>query len=113
MFSAGHIDSSWLAQTSVSGLEAEAIASQWRQQHFGPQFQMLCHEPAYGLRFYKGARLLFETSVCFKCHNFSTAIFGGGFWGFDAEAPQAAELLKQLEQLLPSANSIETRSTEP
>jgi hypothetical protein len=29
-----------------------------------------CHLPIHGLRFYTGSRLLFETSLCWKCENY-------------------------------------------
>jgi hypothetical protein len=89
-------------QETLSGVDAEAFAALWRSQRFDWRFQGLCHDPAYGLRFYNSGRVVFETSVCFKCSNFSTSIYGATFWGFDSKAPQSAELLHRLQALFPA-----------
>jgi len=30
----------------------------------------MCHTPPYGVRFYRDNKMLFETTVCWECHNF-------------------------------------------
>ena len=90
----------------IEGERAARIASLWSQQVFDPMIQALCHEPAYGLRFKRGSKLLWETSICFKCNNF-TLQFGPfqkmtGFMGFDSRTEEAKALLKELEEILPT-----------
>jgi HEAT repeat protein len=86
------------AQTNLIGPTAFEIANSWRRLHFGYEFQAACHEPAYGLRFFSGKKLLFETSVCWGCHNFTVP---GAFMGFDAESADAQRLLQQITQFIP------------
>jgi len=57
-------------QTLVGNRAAEFLDA-WRSLHTCWGFSALCHEPAYGLRFFNGDKLALETSVCFKCCNFS------------------------------------------
>jgi hypothetical protein len=64
----------------------------------GCQFQALCHEPFYGLRFYSGKKLLFETSVSWECNNFYVP---QDWIGFNAKAASGHALFKLLESLLP------------
>ena len=64
----------------------------------------LCHHPSYGLRFYSGSKLLFETTVCFHCSNFFFSdLLGSGFAGFDTDTPKADELLRRLQQAFPAS----------
>lgn len=56
--------------TTLSGASAEKIVKAWRSMAFDKFAGAFCHEPAYGLRFYREDKLLFETSVCWKCQNF-------------------------------------------
>lgn len=93
-----------LSTSVVTGSDAEQIAELWRTLHFSRGFSALCHYPAYGLRFYHGSTLLFETSVCWKCSNFSIKSFG--FWGFDTESHTATNLLIQLEKHVPLPSKI-------
>ena len=93
-----------LGTKSLSGGDVDKFASLWRAQTFGPEFQALCHSPAYGLRFYSGRRVVFETSLCFHCSNFCvTGLFGSGFWGFDTSSPKAEELLRDLQEIFPES----------
>ena len=93
-----------LGRKTVSGSDAEALATLWRAQVFGHDYQALCHEPAYGFRFFRGSTLKFETSVCFHCSNFYvTALGGSSWWGFDSRASQAEQLLKRLQEIFPES----------
>lgn len=58
-------------QKVLTGVEAESLTALWRSQKFGFEYEALCHQPAYGFRFYGGSGLKFETSVCFHCRNFT------------------------------------------
>lgn len=60
-----------LASKELIGKDAEAVASQWRSLSFDRTSSAFCHFPAYGLRFYCRGELVFETSVCWECTNFS------------------------------------------
>jgi hypothetical protein len=91
------------AQTNLVGANALQIADEWRSLEFGWEYQALCHEPAYGLRFYRGKKLLFETSVCWECHNFTVR---DGFMGFHATAPPAQRFLQSLNRHLPISAPI-------
>lgn len=89
---------------TLSGSDAEMIAALWRAQTFGPEFQALCHHPAFGIRFFSGNELTLETSVCFACANFSVDyLWESGFHGFDTSRPKARELLTRLHQLYPES----------
>jgi len=84
--------------------DAEIIAALWRKQRFDYNYQALCHEPGYALRFYSGRSLLFETSVCFHCSNFYiTNMFGSMWWGFDTSTPESAELLRKFQEIFPDS----------
>ncbi len=93
-----------LDRKTLTGREAEALAALWRSQTFGVDYQAMCHEPAYGFRFYRGSSLKFETSVCFHCSNFYvTALGQSGWWGFENRAPRATNLLTRLEEIFPAS----------
>jgi len=93
-----------LSQVTLTGTDAEAFAAQWRSQTFGSQYQMMCHEPVFGFKFYKGSTLLFETTVCFHCQNFVVRtpvdIF---YWGFDTSTVESRQLLARLQVLFPAS----------
>ena len=64
----------------------------------------MCHDPAYGFRFYRGSSLKFETSVCFHCSNFYvTALGQSGWWGFDTKVQSATNLLTRLQEIFPAS----------
>jgi len=93
-----------LGQVTLTGAEAEAFAALWRAQRFDPGLQALCHSPAYGLRFYSGNEMFFETSLCFHCSNFYvTNLLGSGWWGFDTRTAEAGELLRRLQEIFPAS----------
>ena len=100
-----------LDRKTLTGADAEALAALWRSQTFGEDYQALCHDPAYGFRFYRGSSLKFETSVCFHCSNFFvTALGGAGWWGFDTKTSRATNLLTHLQQISPA--SVPKQKTE-
>ena len=89
---------------TLSGSDAEMFAALWRAQTFGPEFQALCHHPAFGFRFYSGNDVTLETSVCFACANFSVDyLWKSDFQGFDTSRPIARELYARLQQLFPES----------
>ncbi|HEX8372714.1 MAG TPA: hypothetical protein VF585_08040 [Chthoniobacterales bacterium] len=93
-----------LSRQTLSGMEAESFAALWRAQTYGPHFTGLCHYPVYGLRFYSGNELRFETTLCFDCSNFYINLHGGGgCTGFDTSTPKARELFLILQQAFPAS----------
>lgn len=53
---------------TLTGKEAQDVASLWRRQVYR-QYQVACHLPAYGVKFYSGDKLLVQASVCWQCNN--------------------------------------------
>jgi HEAT repeat protein len=90
----------------LSGTEAEAVAAEWRALKFGIQYQALCHGPVYGLKFigtkslffYSWEKVLFQTTVCWHCSNFTIP---RGYGGFDGRDPSILKLKTHLEAILP------------
>jgi hypothetical protein len=100
----GSAEAKILGRTTLNGTDAEALAAMWRAQTFDWGLQALCHSPAYGLRFYSGNKLTFETSLCFHCSNFYvTDLLGSGWWGFDSKSPTAQELLRRIQEIFPDS----------
>lgn len=93
--------------TTLHSTEARKLAAIWRHQNFGVEYQMLCHDGVYGLRFFHGNALLLETTLCFHCQNFylPASLPGdtSGWWGFDAESERGRELRTALDALAPYA----------
>lgn len=88
----------------IIGQEAQGLAGSWRGQKFGEEYQALCHEPIYGLRFYQSSQLIFETTLCFTCRNFYVPVSEGAhWWGFDSRSAHGKELLNRLQQILPAS----------
>lgn len=90
-------------EVTLTGDRLESFLEFWRWQLPGYERSALCHEPAYGFRLYRGSSLIAETSICWGCSNYYVEVwpFGAGWYGFDAEAKQAKELLSFCDQLLP------------
>ncbi|WP_413432565.1 hypothetical protein [Crateriforma spongiae] len=85
---------------------AKRIADDWRALKFRPN-GAFCHVPTYGIRFYRGDELIFNVSVCWKCHNFYLPAIDPDsgqpssiLYGFDDNAP-AKRLLNDLRRLVP------------
>lgn len=87
--------------------EAESFTSTWRQLKRGSS--SACFAPAYLLEFYSAKRELFQTIVCFRCSNLM--LTDGDYWGFDADGPAGARLLKKLKALLPPSPNKALRLT--
>ena len=100
-----------LEQRTLKGRQAEELTELWRSQTFAErpgQYQALCHDPVFGLKFYRGSVLKFETTVCFDCGNFSLTAWGkSGYWGFDVGTKEAAGLLETLLNLFPNTVTSE------
>ena len=91
------------ARATVRADQAVEIADLWRKQRRGRHFSAMCHSPGFALRFLQDGKLVFETTVCWECHNYTlpVGIFGRTTYGFDADTDQSRELLKLLETHAP------------
>jgi hypothetical protein len=82
----------------VQGDTAQQIAHLWRQ--LPPDEQMRCHNPPFGLRFYRGNNLLIQGSVCWECNNIFVEENGENLaYTFDGQHAHSQQLLALLEQL--------------
>ena len=57
------------AHVTIDGKKCKDITDAWRSMTFQPN-GAFCHVPPYGMQFFRKEKLLFETTVCWKCHNF-------------------------------------------
>jgi hypothetical protein len=58
-------------------LDAKAsgeVFRHWRSLDRSRRGHSLCHQPGYALRFFSHGRLLLETTICWKCRNYSVPI---------------------------------------
>ncbi|MEP6668063.1 MAG: hypothetical protein ABJF10_02860 [Chthoniobacter sp.] len=81
-----------------TGAEAARIAQLWRDQDW-VGFGASCHEPVYGITFYRGDQKLFFGSICFGCQN--VYLYGGktDTAGFNRESrayPVLRSLFKEI-----------------
>jgi hypothetical protein len=63
----------------------------------------LCHFPIHGLRIYAGAKLLFETSICWRCNNFYFTYEGKSQW--EQLTDDDKDLKKLLHEFMPIPES--------
>ena len=99
---AGPIALKKLAGKTLTGTEAAQFLGAWRTLHTGWSYSGLCHEPAYQLRFFNDARLITETSVCYKCQNFSVRTPDGWrFCGFDTQNEAGRRVFNLLTNHVP------------
>ncbi len=87
--------------------ETQRLVALWRRLPcvYGRSFVYLCHEPTYGLRFWRNDRLVLETTVCWKCGNFMLPMaWGRSPYPFDARHKAAQELLAELKTMLPDTD---------
>ena len=96
-------------QKTISGDEAKEFRKRWRAMTFGWGFSGLCHEPAYGLRFFNDKSLVFETTLCWKCSNFYVPTpLGYTYCGFDDKNPQAQAVWELLQKYAPLPEATKT-----
>ena len=88
-----------LGHVTVTGEKLLGIRDSFLSATTPGFLQYLCHHPIYGLRFYRGANLLAETSICFHCNNFYALKEGRYYWM--ALADLSEDFQKRLEELLP------------
>lgn len=95
-----------VSHATIKGNACKAILDTWRKLKFRPN-GAFCHAPVYGIRFYRNDELLYETTVCWRCHNFYIPEYDPQsgelkmiIYGFD-DNPNARKLLKLFQQALP------------
>lgn len=94
------------ARTTVRAEQSIKIAELWRKQRRARAFSGMCHKPGYALRFFQHGKLLFVTTVCWECHNYTLPVkvfgrTGMAKYGFDADTQQSKELLEMLQTHAP------------
>lgn len=88
-----------VASKTLLDSDAEQFAQIWRGLKRGNGGG--CFTPAHYIRFYSSGQLLFETSVCFHCHNLTLPNGENNEpWGFDVDGKSGQELLNALKGLL-------------
>jgi hypothetical protein len=82
----------------LQGDIVQQIAHLWRQ--LPPDEQMRCHNPPFGLRFYRENELLLEGSVCWECNNIFVRENGEDLaYRFDGQHAHSQQLLALLTQI--------------
>jgi hypothetical protein len=85
-------------QVRIEGELAQQIAQLWRQLPAGEQ--MRCHNPPFGLRFYRKNNLLSQGSVCWQCNNIFLEMNGEALtYQFDGSHHDSQQLLGLLQQI--------------
>ncbi|XZE44401.1 hypothetical protein SH467x_004008 [Pirellulaceae bacterium SH467] len=94
------------SRVTIRGTDCKNIVQAWRELEFQPN-RTLCHTPPYGIRFYRDDKLIFETTVCWECHNFhmprvdaKTGTAEMQLYGFKNDG-KAKKLLATLQKHLP------------
>lgn len=91
-----------VGNTMLHGNDATKVATLWRSLRRGRGFSAMCHDPVYALRFRQHGKMIFETSICWKCHNYTIPIgFGTTEYGFDADRGDAQQLFTLLQSYFP------------
>lgn len=62
------------AHKTLKGDHVKEIVAAWKAMTFKPN-GAFCHVPPYAIRFYKDDKLVFETTACWKCHNFRFPVY--------------------------------------
>jgi hypothetical protein len=58
-----------IATKTLTGPDTKQLQDIWRSQDYSYAGHVMCHAPAYRLRFYLKSKFLTEATVCFHCHN--------------------------------------------
>jgi hypothetical protein len=85
------------ASKILSNTEAKTVASLWRALPY-KSLSATCHNPAYGIRFFAGDKLLVFATICYDCDNirFDTPELGRtqGFYGDSKKGQQLLEIFR-------------------
>lgn len=98
-----------VAQKTIVGEEAKEFRKKWCAMTFSWGLSGMCHEPAYGLRFFKDRKLIFETTLCWNCSNFYVPTpLGYTYCGFDDKNQQAQAVWDLLQKHMPLPEAMQT-----
>jgi hypothetical protein len=85
----------------LEGDEAKAVAALWRRQDYRSG-AAICHEPAFGIKFYSKGKLISYASLCWQCNNivFLTPKLKSK-QGFTGDSKRGKELLEVFTRAFP------------
>jgi hypothetical protein len=89
-----------LGHATLTGEEFKRIRKEFLSATTPGSMHAMCHLPIYGFRFYQGAKLVAETSICFHCSNFYAPQGDHYYW--ESLSPFAFGFQKHLNEILPS-----------
>ena len=89
------------ATKTIDGAEAQTIASLWRSLTY-TSFTADCHEPAYGIKFYRKGKVVLYASLCWQCDNVRFMEPKLGEQGFAAKSSSVKQLLQVFIKAFPS-----------
>jgi hypothetical protein len=94
------------ARLRLSDEASKKAVDAWISLARGQVFSGKCHQPPYGLRFFRGNKLVFETTVCWDCSNYTIPMpfLGRVEYGFDEKNSDAKDLLTLLQEALPETD---------
>lgn len=92
-----------LGHAVLHGDDATKITNLWRSLRRSRGFSAMCHDPVYALRFRQRGKVIFETTICWKCHNYTIpmGLFGRTEYGFDSDRSDAQTLFTLLQSFVP------------
>ena len=90
------------SKISVQGEALGSISQCWGKSLYSLGAGFQCHEPPYGIRFYKQGNIIAEVTICWKCENIQIESRGiHRLYGFNAESVEGQRLLERLKSLAP------------
>jgi hypothetical protein len=86
---------------TLKGVKAKNFATLWRNQVYRP-YASACHNPAYGIKFYSGDKLIVFVSVCWDCNTigFEKPYINNTQY-FDGRGKQGQQLLRIFTSTFP------------
>lgn len=85
----------------LTGKEAQAIATLWRELEYGG-IGAACHEPAYAIKFYAKEKAILYVSVCYSCQNIEfLEPAQKNHLGFGAKSKKGRVLLRAFQKAFP------------
>ena len=90
------------ATKTIDGTEAQTIASLWRSLTY-TSFTADCHQPAYGIKFYRKDKLILYASLCWQCDNVRFIEPKLGEQGFAENSRSVKQLLQVFTKAFPSS----------
>lgn len=97
-------------ERTLKAAEATEFCEIWRSIPEQKYRSAGCHDPIYGLRFYRRGRAIAEITFCWKCSNLGGVFNGRKFViDFDDYSPSAKTLWNLLQQYVPLEASAGTQ----